>query len=119
MTSDECERRDSERLLVELNVSFCDLGRPEESFEDVARNLSEGGVFIETSVGLPLGTPLQLEVRFGPGKPSVVVNGEVIRVEAEMGVTGSTQERRVVGLAIHFQPGQTKAVERLIRQAQP
>lgn len=119
MAQEERERRRSPRWTVELAVAFRHLGRPDESHEDVVRNLSEGGVFIETSVGLPLGTPLAIEVALEdpPGRDVVTVEGEVVRVEWQVGRTGSTEERTARGLAVAFVPGQERVVNRLLARA--
>lgn len=105
MPVEERERRRSARQLVELSVHFRHLGRPEETYEDIARNISMGGVFIETSVGLPLGTPLWAEISFEGDTPPVTVEGEVVRVE-EQAVTCAKGEPPVRGLAVEFRPGQ-------------
>lgn len=106
MTSAERERRRSRRFRVELSVAFRHLGRPEETFAELARDISEGGVFIETSVGLPVGTPVAVEVLGVPGGRPVTVDGEVVRVEWNAGNTGSTVENGDRGLAVEFRSGQ-------------
>ena len=113
MPSDERERRHAPRLPVELDVSVRDLGRPEESREAVLRNIGVGGVFIETSVGLPLGTAVQLDVEVDGEKVSV--EGQVIRVEWQSGRSGASAERRVRGLAVEFRPGQSTVKTLLAR----
>ncbi|MBX2813299.1 MAG: PilZ domain-containing protein [Myxococcales bacterium] len=109
------ERRCSERLTAVIKVAFRDLGRPEETFQDVTRNLSEGGVFIETSVVLPLGTPLLVEVRFEGAYAPVAIDGEIIRVEGEMSSQDVVAMRRVVGIAVRFREGQSRSINRLIK----
>lgn len=106
MTAEGRERRRTRRFQVELSVAFRHLGRPEENFAELARNISEGGVFIETSVGLPIGTPLALEILGVPGGRPITIEGEVVRVEWNAGNTGSTIENGERGLAVEFRPGQ-------------
>ena len=109
------ERRRAPRLPVELSVAFRDLGRPEESHADLVRNISAGGVFIETSVGLPVGTAVAVGIQLDPRGRSIELEGEVVRVEWQSGTTGSRSERRVQGLAVLFRPGQPAVVTLLER----
>lgn len=115
MQSDDRERRESTRLEVELSVEVRHLGRPDESFADVTRDLGAGGLFIDTTVGLPLGTPVSIEVTVGDGGRPITVEGEVVRVECQTGMTGSKADRRVCGLAISFEPKQRSVAKLLER----
>lgn len=107
--ADESERRQAPRFAVELRVAVRHLGRPDETHEETIRNISSGGVFIDTSVGLPPGTPVGLDVVLD--EDTVPVEGEVVRVEweAERGSEGPSR-----GIAIAFRPGQDAVIERLV-----
>ena len=43
----------------------------------VARNVSSGGIFVETSEPLPIGHPVQVHFRFPEGGAEIVASGEV------------------------------------------
>ncbi len=112
------ERRRAQPMPVELHVEFRHLGRPQESFADLSRNLSAGGVFIDTTVGLETGTKVELEVSPGPGTRAVKVKAEVIRVEEERVGTGSKITSRTRGMALTFvdpDPGEMSRLMTLVR----
>lgn len=96
------ERRRSPRTVVELRVEFRHLGRPTETHADIIRNLSQGGVFLGSSVVLPLDTRIELEVSPGPGARAIRLLGEVVRVEEEPVGTGSRVVARTRGMALRF-----------------
>ena len=103
---------------VELHVEFRHLGRPQETFADLSRNLSAGGVFIDTTVGLELGTEVALEVSPGPGTRAIKVRAEVLRVEEERVGTGSKVTSRTRGMALNFvdpDPGEMMRLMTLVR----
>lgn len=102
MTGPGGERRKSPRLPVELHVEFRHLGRPSETYGDICRNLSAGGVFLDTTVGLELGTEVALEIAPGPGMRPIKMRAEVIRVEEEPVTTGSKVTTRTRGMALRF-----------------
>ena len=103
---------------VELHVEFRHLGRPQDSFNDLSRNLSAGGVFIDTTVGLELGTEVALEVSPGPGTRAIKVRAEVVRVEEERVGTGSKVTSRTRGMSLTFldpDPGEMSRLLSLVR----
>ena len=72
------DRRDKSRGLVEADATCC-IG--EESFIGKARNLSEEGLFIETSWQPHMGHKIEMDLSFR-GYPMVLrLRGEVARVE--------------------------------------
>ena len=78
------DRRDKNRGLVQADAT-CRIG--EESFIGTARNLSEEGLFIETSWQPRTGNKIEMELAFR-GFPMVLrLRGEVARVE-HYGVRG-------------------------------
>lgn len=115
MSDDDRERRRAPRFGVEMRVAVRHLGRPDETFEETMRNLSLGGVFIDTSVGLRPGTPVGLDVQVDGDMLSV--EGEVVRVEWEAERAGSGSGRRSRGVAIEFRPGQEAVIADLVERA--
>ena len=102
MSGSGSERRQSPRVLVELRVEFRHLGRPSESYADIIRNLSDGGVFLDSSVALAMGTGVELEISPGPGARAIRLKAEVVRVEEEPVGTGSRVTARTRGMALQF-----------------
>ena len=103
---------------VELHIEFRHLGRPKESFADLSRSLSAGGVFIDTTVGLERGTEVALEVSPGPGTRAIKVRAEVVRVEEERVGTGSKVTSRTRGMDLTFldpDPGEMSRLLTLVR----
>jgi hypothetical protein len=111
------ERRKSPRLLVELHVEFRHLGRPNETYADICRNLSAGGVFLDTTVGLELGTEVDLEIAPGPGVKPIKMRAEVVRVEEEPVSTGSKVTTRTRGMALRFLESEANEIARLLTLA--
>lgn len=118
MSGSQSERREARRFPVELHVEFRHLGRPAESYADVSRDLSRGGVFLATSVGLPVGTVVSLMVSPGPQSPFISLHAEVVRVEHENVGTASRVTAPARGMALRFLPDHQGEVDRLIALAQ-
>jgi uncharacterized protein (TIGR02266 family) len=108
------ERRQFSRLPAELRVEFRHLGKPRETYRELTQNLSEGGVFVETSVGLSVGTALALEISPGPGAPPIRLHAEVVRVEEEPGETGSRTTQRCRGMGLRFVDPTAAELSRLV-----
>lgn len=108
------ERRRSPRVPAELRLEFKHLGRPNETFEDLTRDLSEGGVFVATTVGLELGVELALEIAPGPGAAPIRMRAEVVRVEEEPVSTGSKVTTRARGMALRFKHADPAELARLL-----
>src|SRR4051794_26812624 len=117
MTSDRDERRQAPRLPVEIRVEFKHLGRPQDSFAELSRDISSGGCFVKTSVGLELGTELALEIVRGPGAQPISMRAEVVRVEEEPGETGSKATTRTKGMALRFLASNGSQLTRLMNLA--
>jgi uncharacterized protein (TIGR02266 family) len=111
------ERRRAERIGAELRVEFKHLGRPGETFADLSSNISAGGVFVETSVGIELGMQVELEISPGPGAKPIRMVGEVVRVEEEAAVTGSRRTGRCRGMALRFLDADAGELARLLSLA--
>ncbi len=118
MQPDGGDRRKSPRLPVELHVEFRHLGRPSETYAEISRNLSTGGVFLETTVALELGTEVSLEIAPGPGTRAIRMRAEVIRVEEEPVSTGSKVTTRTRGMALRFLDSDPSEVQRLMALSQ-
>lgn len=112
------ERREAPRQSVELHVEFRHLGRPREGYAEVCKNISAGGVFLATTVVLPVGTRVELLVAAGPRMPPVHVEAEVLRVEAEPVGTASAVTSPARGMALRFLPKAAAEVVELQRLAQ-
>ncbi len=117
MSADSSERRSSPRFAVELRVEFRHLGRPQESFAEIAKNLSTGGIFVETSVGIPLGSQVVLEIAPSRSAKPITVHAEVVRVEEEPGTVGSKAVARTKGLGMRFLASDAAEVARLFALA--
>lgn len=78
----ERDRRTARRIPTRLKVRLKDVGRPDESIDELISNVSAGGVFIETESPLALGTVLTLDVRVEPETP-VRLRAEVVRLEED------------------------------------
>lgn len=84
----------------------------------MCRNLSTGGVFLDTSVGLELGTVVELEITPGQGAKAIKMRAEVVRVEEEPVSTGSKVTMRARGMALRFVDSDPNEVARLLTLAQ-
>lgn len=111
------ERRRSPRLPVELHVELRHLGRPSETYADICRNVSAGGVFLDTTVGLELGTEVDLEITLSPGAKPIKMRAEVVRVEEEPVTTGSKVTTRTRGMALRFLESDANEISRLLSLA--
>lgn len=111
------ERRGSRRIGCELRVEFKHLGRPDETYQDLSRNISAGGVFVETSVGVDVGTIVELEISPTPGAKPIRMNAQVVRVEEEPAITGSRRTGRSRGMALRFLDADAGELARLLSLA--
>jgi hypothetical protein len=79
--------------------------------------MSSGGVFLDTTVGLELGTEVDLEIAPGPGVRPIKMRAEVVRVEEEPVTTGSKVTTRTRGMALRFLDCDPTEVQRLMTLA--
>jgi type IV pilus assembly protein PilZ len=85
------ERRRAERADLVVRVDYQTV---DEFFSEFARNINEGGLFVETETPHPLGTPVDLQFKL-PGSPDPIqVTGSVVRV-----ADGPTDEASGMGIA--------------------
>lgn len=101
-----------------MRVEFRHLKRPEETFAETVRDVSEGGLFIATTVGLEPGTLVSLDIRPGPGARPIHIKAEVVRVEEGESETGSRQAGRTRGMGLRFVAVEPGEVDRLAALAQ-
>ena len=75
---EEIERRSSPRtdLVVRVNYQTVD-----DLFTEFARNINEGGIFIETETEQPIGSRVQLEFKLPGEEQPIEVEGRVVREE--------------------------------------
>jgi len=97
-----------------MRVELRHLKRPEETFAETVRNVSGGGLFVASTVGLTPGTLVALDVRPGPGVRPIHIKAEVVRVEESPAETGSRQEGRTRGMGLAFVASEPGELERLL-----
>jgi type IV pilus assembly protein PilZ len=73
------ERRKSERVDVLVRVDYQTV---DELFSDFARNINEGGLFVETERPAEVGTLVSLQFRIPGSEDPVMSRGRVVRVSA-------------------------------------
>lgn len=114
------ERRQSPRFEVDLRVEFRHLGRPQDTYGDIVRDISAGGIFVDTTVGLEIGTELAMEITPGVSSPPIHFRAVVVRVEEQAGETGSRATTRTRGMALRFvdTPDKNPDLARLVSLAQ-
>lgn len=70
------ERRRSERVEIVVRVDYKTV---DELFSEFARNINEGGMFVETDSPPELGSPVELEFRIPGSEEPIQVLGRVVR----------------------------------------
>ena len=90
------DNRGDRRVELDLEIDYSDL----ESFcQDYIRNISRGGLFIETRRPLPLGTELKLKFRLPGSDIPIKTSGVVMwTVEAEE----ATDRKSAPGMGVKF-----------------
>ena len=93
---DGIERRNSPRADVVVRVNYQTV---DALFSEFARNINEGGIFVETETPQPLGTTVELEFRLPGEERPIEVIGNVVRVvDADQAGPGGT-----IGMGIEFE----------------
>ncbi len=93
---DGIERRATPRadFVVRVNYQTVD-----SLFSEFARNINDGGIFVETDAPQPIGTSVELEFKLpGAGQPIEVVGNVVRTVSADQ-----VKSVGVAGMAIEFE----------------
>ena len=76
------DRRKSRRTDLVVRVDYQTV---DELFSDFARNINEGGIFVETATPHPLGTVVDLQFRLPGSDEPVRIKGTVVRVSGGEG----------------------------------
>jgi type IV pilus assembly protein PilZ len=93
---DAIERRASPRADVVIRVNYQTV---DSLFSEFARNINDGGVFIETDSPQPIGTNVELEFKLpGADRPVEVVGNVVRSVEVDQ-----VAPDEIAGMAIEFE----------------
>jgi type IV pilus assembly protein PilZ len=71
------DRRKSQRADLVVRVDYQTV---DELFSDFARDINEGGIFVETTTPHPLGTLVDLQFRLPGGDEPIRIKGTVVRV---------------------------------------
>jgi type IV pilus assembly protein PilZ len=71
------DRRKSPRADLVVRVDYQTV---DELFSEFARNINEGGIFIESDHPHPLGTPVKLQFQVPGSEDPIRVSGAVVRV---------------------------------------
>lgn len=85
------ERRRSERADVLVRVDYQTV---DELFSDFARNVNEGGLFVETETPLAIDTPVSVQFKIPGSDEPVMGSGRVVRI--------SGREEGASGMGIEF-----------------
>lgn len=89
----EDEQRTSRRIRTTLKASIQQLGKSTQTFEEITRDLSGGGAFLETDAKAKVGDRFELVLDTRePNQDALRLQAEVVRVEG----------RPRAGLAIRF-----------------
>ena len=93
---DGIERRSSPRadLVVRVNYQTVD-----SLFSEFARNINDGGIFVETDTPQPIGTNVELEFKLPGADHPIEVVGNVVRSIS----TDQVESDGVPGMAIEFE----------------
>ncbi len=93
---DGIERRGSPRadLVVRVNYQTVD-----SLFSEFARNINDGGIFVETDTPQPIGTNVELEFKLPGADHPIEVVGNVVRSIS----TDQVESDGVPGMAIEFE----------------
>ena len=72
----EIDRRKSNRAELVVRVQYQTV---DEFFSEFARNINEGGLFVETDSALPLGSVVSLQFHIPGSDEPIQVHGSVVR----------------------------------------
>jgi type IV pilus assembly protein PilZ len=97
------ERRRAERADLVVRVDYQTV---DEIFSEFARNINEGGLFVETETPHPLGTRVDLQFKLPGNDEPLQVSGSVVRTAA-----GSADEPS--GMGIVFDELDTRSRQRI------
>ena len=93
---DGIERRASPRADIVVRVNYQNV---DSLFSEFARNINDGGLFVETEAPQPVGTKVELEFKLpGADQPIKVVGNVVRSVSADQGESDAA-----AGMGIEFE----------------
>ena len=93
---DGIERRASPRADIVVRVNYQNV---DSLFSEFARNINDGGLFVETETPQPVGTKVELEFKLpGADQPIKVVGNVVRAVSADQG-----ESNAAAGMGIEFE----------------
>ena len=107
---DSSERRKSERVDLLVRVTYQSV---DELFSEFARNINEGGLFIETDTPKELGTSLTLQFMLPGGDDVIEVGGTVVRM------SNGDEVGEVPGMGVEFgdlNSGARECINDLVRR---
>ncbi len=105
----EFERRKSERTDVVVRVEYTTV---DQLFSEFARNINEGGVFVETDQIHPLGTEVHLQFAIPGSEDPLEVVGRVVHMSE-----GTTGEPQGVGIEFDDLDNQARSrINQLVRE---
>lgn len=103
------ERRRAERTDLVVRVDYQTV---DEFFSEFARNINEGGLFVESETPHPLGTRVELQFQLPGSDEPVQVSGSVVRTSS-----GSGSEPPGMGIEFDILDGETRQrVDQLVRR---
>jgi type IV pilus assembly protein PilZ len=103
------ERRRTDRADLVVRVDYQTV---DEFFSEFARNINEGGLFVESETPHPLGTRVDLQFQLPGSDEPVKVSGAVVRTSA-----GSAEEPSGMGIGFDHLDGQTRQrIDDLVRR---
>lgn len=112
MTKKGRERRRFDRVPVEIEIRY---ETADGFFQDYIRNLSLGGIFIETSKPLPTNTKLKVQFSLPEMSDPIVADGVVVHTLR----VGQARNPSVSGMGIRFselEPSSRQMLESYLRK---
>ena len=104
------ERRKSERVGLVVRVTYQTV---DELFSEFARNINEGGIFIETDKPQEPGSSVALQIKLPGSDDLIEIAGTVVRTDEGSGPDGSP------GMGIEFgdlSPSCRQRINEVVRQ---
>ncbi len=94
---DVIERRASPRADIVIRVNYQNV---DSLFSEFARNINDGGIFVETETPQPIGTSIELEFKLPRADQPIKVIGNVVR---SVSAADQTDSNATPGMGIEFE----------------
>ncbi len=94
---DAIERRASPRADIVVRVNYQNV---DSLFSEFARNINDGGIFVETETPQPIGTSIELEFKLPRADQPIKVIGNVVR---SVSAADQTDSNATPGMGIEFE----------------